>query len=405
MDAFFKSKLGGLETDPTAAPLLHPLIQHFYNETTGAAIKQQQDDTLNTAVQTIQARALYSYKNADPSFSWSTGYSQLTGLGVAPTQASSMMVHAIGEAAVQAGNPKLIDQYLPKPGEVPGGVSPGDVPANAQYLDQARARATDVAAKNNKVALTSSENSLASLAVQHKDISGPLLQYLQTPGADPHFAMSIHDFANTIGKQDEADQLDSGSAARVTASIATGDISNPRQLVDAVNNSGLDPKARDQLLSKGLDTLKSVQSAGQDDPAMKAMQSDLDSRYKPGTNPLTGKFNNEAAASQHAGILLDYRTEYQAAIKGGTSTQLAAQQAYDAVQKKWGDPIETAKLAPKSEPLNDVDQMSVIQTHDAKALHVHGITSGDIRRLHGLGMVSDDDARAAYTAIIQRTQH
>ena len=106
--------------------------------------------------------------------------------------------------------------------------------------------------------------------LSRKDPTAMLHAYAAMPSADPHFIETAYDWYKNLDKQGTEDQLDTGAAAGVIASIARGDITSAPQILQGIDAAGITGKAKSQMIERALGALKSVQSTNQDDPAMKA---------------------------------------------------------------------------------------------------------------------------------------
>lgn len=411
LDDFFRSRLGGLDKDPEAARVIAPMIQHFMNEAAGQRVERDIKMTQQNAEDTAQALAMHAAHANDGSFTWDEQFKKMTQVyGGDKRAASQALVHSLGEAAVQARNPGLIDLFLPAKTKLEDGQEidgPGQTPANAAYLDEARSRARVLMDQDNKKVIQSSETGIMDRVLSGQDPRAMLHQYAGMPGADPHFLESAFNWYRELTKAHTEDELDTGAASSVIAGVAKGDITSANQVLQAVTEAHITGKAKSQLIDKALTTLRTVQTTDVDDPAFRAGQQYIDSQYKPGINPLTGKFQNPAAANQHAGILLDYRTEVAKQIKNGTGPEEAANNALTTVQQKWGQPIESADMKVHNNgpaPATDLDQATVIKNApgNPKAFYNSRVNAGDIKRLRDLNMISDTEAATAAQLVIDR---
>ena len=246
-----------------------------------------------------------------------------------------------------------------------------------------------------KAIVKNAETGIMNNILSAKDQTAALHAYATLPGADPSFLEKAANWQHERFEQGQAAALDSGSSAKIIGDIASNQITTPAQILDAVTAANLQGKAKADMLTKALSTLGEVQKVGSDDPSMKAYLADLDQRYKPGTDPLTGKFSNTAAAQQHADVLLNYRRQ----VIAGT----APQDAWTNVQKTAGAPIELADVTPKIRnltPANDADRAQVVKSADPTALASAGVTGSDLRRLRDSGQISADEAAKAATVLL-----
>lgn len=417
LQSLFTQRLGGLEKDSEAAHVMQPMIMHTMNTLTGQRVQQHTEHLIQQGIDNATSLAVRQATRGDGSFNWSDQLTALTGVYSGDRHAASgALMHAVAQATIQAQDPGLPDKlgipdkvtFTGKDGVQQTIDGPMYVPGNAQILEEAKAKALELQTKTNHVQVMSVENQIAAGVIQDKDPSQALLQYAKMPGANPAFLVSMSNFYKEKDKANVDDQLNGSAFYGVLADVARGNLTTAPQIDAAISSSGLSGKARVQAFGKGMEALRTTQSTNQDDPAVQGGVKYLDEQYKPGTDPLTGKFNNPAAVSQHSGIMLDFRTEVQKKIGQGIAAEDAANQTIQDVKKKWGDPVELSKSATHGQPTTDVDRASQIMSAmktPASLAHM-GLTSPELQRLRDIGYLSSADVdQVARTLLAQRQPH
>lgn len=414
-DAELRTQLSGLETDPDAARVMAPLIQRSLNTIAGQRISQQIEQTQQSGIDNATALAVRQASRGDGSFNWNDQFTALTQVYQGDKHKASMaLVHAVGQATIQAQDPTLPDKldipdkitFTDKLGNTQTLDGPMYVPGNAQVLEEAKAKALELQTKSNHAVVMSTENQIAAGVLQDKDPTQALLQYSKMPGATPAFLVSMSNFYKERDKAGIEDDLNSPAFASVQRDVLLGNTTTAPQLVASIEHAGLTGKAYVQAMQKGLDGLRATQTTNQDDPAVRGGVQYLDSMYRPGADPITGKFNNTAAVGQHAGVIMDYRGEVEQLMKGGKSSEEASNTAMQDVQKKWGDPVENPRAKSNRAPVTDVDRaaaiMSALKSPEQMAqLHVNG---SDIKRLRDIGYLTPADAETAARAALAKHQ-
>lgn len=279
-------------------------------------------------------------------------------------------------------------------------------PATQKMYDAAVHEATEqqklnlgAADKFNKDAtkawLKGTESDVMNNILSGRDVTAQLHQYATTPGADPDFIEKAANWQHERFKQGQEDSVDGSQVASIQHDIAMGQVSSAADVMNALDKAKLTGQARVQAATKLTGYLKEVQSTQADAPEMKMYLSSLEAQYKP-TTDITGKFDHPAAAQQQADLLLDYRKQM---LAPGAD----AKSAYDAVQKKYGPPIDADKTITRLQPAaNDIDRAKVVKSGDQTSLFSSGVTSADLKRLRDSGQISSDDANKAAIALLSR---
>jgi hypothetical protein len=402
MDDFFRSRLAGLEKDPEAAKIVAPMLQHALNEMAGTKVRDSIAQTRQGAADVATALAMHAAQSGDGSFKWSEQFDKLTQVyGGDRHAASTALVQAVGEAAVQAHKPSIIDTLLPQSTTLADGqqiAGPGSTPENASYLDSARRRATslqneDIKQSNEKVAA-----SITNQVLSGKDPTALLHAYLGQPGADPAFARSTLDWFKSLSRQNDADQLDTGAAANITVSVAKGDISSTAQLVTAAQSAGITGKALSQLIKQNTSLLATTQAVDQNDPAYRDGRSWIERTYKPATDQL-GRLLHPAAGQQQADAMREFSATYQKLLTQGKSSIEAAATATNQVIADRGKPMEQAG-SDNIDTSTPYGRVQIIKDGNPKVLKASGLTGSDIKALVASGQITDEQGRAAVAAIL-----
>lgn len=406
-DDFLRSRLGGLDTDPNAAKIMGPMVQHAMNEIAGAKNHQEIVHTQQLAEDTASGLLLNDIQHGTNSFVVNDQLTKLSQVyGGDMHAARSALVHAVGEAAVTGGDPSVITKYLPNGVDFGNGATL--TPENQQYLDNARARATEAQQRNNQAVVRQSEDNIASAMLQNKDPTEMLHAYLQLPGAHAETALSMYDWYYRRGKQREQDSVDNNQNTwDMDRAIAGGDITNGGDLLKWLSDRGVgNTKAGNMMFQRGMNNIRTFQNTSGDDPDYRALYTSLDQKYKPGVNPMTGKFLNDSANSQHAGVLLDFRAEYNQYQKGGMSSPEAARKAAAQVEGKYGTPVEDPSNRTGGNwqaPKDDISQAQIVRDawKDPSALARSAISAKDLVRLRDTGMISSADADRTAAQLLQ----
>jgi hypothetical protein len=120
-DQFMRGQLGGLETDPTAAETLLPLVQHSANESLGRFLqyKHQQNfsDGLTTSVQLAQSQLQHGGTLFDYEKQLGTLTALAVGAGGSRSDAKTALDTGLIQAAVANHNGALMDLIKPAPGQ------------------------------------------------------------------------------------------------------------------------------------------------------------------------------------------------------------------------------------------------------------------------------------------------
>lgn len=400
----------GQEKDPEAAKAMAPILQHTFQEILGERNMQEIKGAQQSAEDTITGQLVHDAQENTSLFNRDEALQTLQQVyGPDKRGALSALVHSVGEGAVQGADPSIIDKILPASTDFGGGVRM--TPQDLAYLDQAKSRALETQQKANHANVVSAQDTITGGMLSGKDPMAALQNYVKMPGADADWAMHAASWYYQRGKERQADAVDNNSNTwDMDRATSDGTITNSGQLLSWLTDRGVgNTKAGNMMFQRGMSNIRSFQNTTTDDPDYRASYADISQLYKPATNPMTGKFLNEAANSQQAGALLDYRTEYNAQVKQGKSSTDAARQASQNVRAKWGDPVESSNgtLSNRRQPQSDADQATVVSNaaKNPQAFHGSGIKSSDITRLMDLGMVSRDDATAALRLIVARTQH
>jgi hypothetical protein len=409
LDDMLRTDLSHLTGDPQSARVVAPMVQHFMNEVAGQRTERDIKNNQSAAEDSAQAIAMHAARTNDGSFNWQEQFDKLSGVyGGDRRAASQALVHSIGAAAVAAKDPSIIDKFIPESTKTADGqtlAGPGQTPENEAYLTEARAHA--VAAQKGQWTEDRGKDAvtITTAIIAGKDPRAMLRDYAAKPGADHSFIEGAWNFYQSQRRQGEADALDSPTAYAIQRKISVGEVTTPAQLVQEVNASGLQGKAASQMLTKGLDTLRNVQSVGQDDPSVRAGASEIDGTYKPVTGP-AGNILTPAAAAQHTAAMADYRQLVQQYMHNGKSGDEAAVMATQDVKKKYGssmnNPDGTANTSGKM-PRTDNEQAAVVRTQGTSAPQLinAGINADALRHLYDTGSISFVDYEAATQTLIQ----
>jgi hypothetical protein len=397
---------GDQEKDPTIANVLAPIMQHTLNEITAASYQHKIRTDQQTAEDSTQAGVMHAIQFSTP-ISIPMELDKLTKVyGSDARQGREALVHAIGEAAVATANPDAITKYLPPGIDLGGGATL--TPENQQYLDAAKNRALEAQTRGNHVAAQSAANGIADSMLSGTDPTAQLHDYLKIPGASATEALDMFNWYYRRGKERASDSVDNDhNTWDMDRALASGDITSGSQLIGWLSQRGVgNTKAGNQLLQRGMSNLRSFQSANADDPDYRAGLSFISNVYKPGVNPLTGKFMNDAANSQQAGAMVDYRQLYQQQLRiQGTSATDAARKAQKAVLDKWGDPVEsTTRKQTGALPKTYADEVDAVRQAGAnpKAFLDANISGNDIAAMRDSGLISQEEAANAAQVRLSR---
>jgi hypothetical protein len=408
LDDYLRSRLNGLDKDPAAAKVMAPMIQGFMKEQFAQRTEQTIRNTQQASIDTTAAMAVHAMASGDGSFDTKEQLQKLVAANFGNQRAGrDALVEAVSTATIMARNPNIADKLLPEGIDFGGGATL--TPENLMKLNAAKQHAQTLYKQDQERAVKGAEDQISDMMLSNKDPLDAIHAYLKIPGANADFALHAYDWFYKRGKEREMDSVDNN---RITwdmdRSVSSGEITNSGQLLKFLGDSGVgNTKAGNTMFNRGMQAIRANQNTMVDDPDYRAAYSNLATLYKPATNPVTGKFLNDAANSQQAGILSDFRTEYNQAVKVGQSSTEAARAAATAVKKKWGDPVESANGTLKSntpQPKNDVDQAAVIRdaAKSPTAFHASGVTMQDVIRLSNTGLISPDEGELAARLIIAK---
>ncbi len=325
------------------------------------------------------------------------------------TQGNQLLLSSLANLAITKGSPELLtgmpDSWADGTPTPKGSGDPRTIEQFRQAVKQAELQKTmfldhaqSVTNDDQKAAVRGAEVSMMNGVLSGKDQTAALHAYATLPGADPSFIEKAANWQHERYQQGQADQVDNnGATASLLSDIALGKVKTGAQIMTAVQNAGLGNKAAAAMVSKGLSTLADVQKTNADDPEAKAYASDLDKRYAPSVDKITGKFDNPAAVQQHADVLLDFNRQRA----NGTD----ANTAWQNVQKTHGDPLELANEAKAQRnlaPVNDNERAKIVAGGDSKAFDASGITAADLRRMQNSGQITSDAATKAAMLILAR---
>jgi hypothetical protein len=403
-DIFKQAFPGGAEQDPVVAKLIGPLVQHTFNEITGASYQASIQSTQQGAEDAQTALAVHDAQNPGGGlFNVQQSLDTMTKVfGGDARKGREALVQSVGEAAVQSGQPGLIDRLLPNGLDLGNGATL--TPQNLAYLDGARNRATAAAQKTNEQALKSAGMAVVQAIGAGKDPSATLDAYSKMPGADPNFYRSQLDWFRSQGADNASRAINTGDAADLQASIASGSITSVEQAQQFVAARGYKAGAAVDLMTHAGSWLSAVQHTNQDDPQFRAQQDRLNELYHT-IDPLTGQWTSVDSKMQHANVMLSYVTNYTQAVQQGTAPAQAAQQAADKAQKQWGDPKSQTDAQQKM-PTDNYSAAAYIRNsanRTPSALKAAGIDGTRIKTLRDANLLSADEANAAATALLTQS--
>jgi hypothetical protein len=410
VDGLLRQQLGGLEKDPDAAKAITPLVTQFMNEVGGQRIQQQANNTRKAAVNNATQMASMDASMGMKTFDFSQQRDTLTKLfGGDSVTATAVLSQSLIDTAVAKHDPKILDMipqsFVDAKGNTQAG--PAAAPATAFKIAEARQKINVLQQDDNKIASNKSQLTIMSSVLRFQNPTAQLQQYAGMPGADPKFLPSAMAFFHTMNTNAAADVSDGSFGAALVGKIAKGDITNTSQLLTEIQGAGLSGKAASAVLSHGMAALKSVEGIDQDNTQYKAGTTYVDQMYAPSVNPLTHKFDNPAAVQQHAGAMLDFRTEAQNLIQQGKSPEEATNQALKQVQEKWGEPLGMATKS-QAMPTTDADKVAAIMNAEKNPqtlLQAH-ITGAYLSHLRDTGAISSDAAaHAAKLILAARSSH
>jgi hypothetical protein len=414
-NAVLQQDLGGLEKDPNAARVLLPMVESTLKKISGDRVNENIENTIQQGIDNSTALAVRQAQANDGSWNFQQQLDKLTQVyatrGGRPA-AQEALFRSIATAMVQSHDPTL-DKKLNIPDKVTFTDSNGLTqtidgplysPKNYATLETAREKALELQTKDNHAAVMQTETGITSGILQNKEPTQALIQYLQMPGANPAFAVSMMNFYKERDKQGADDEVNSPAFANIQRDVLVGNITTANQVAKAVDDAHLTGKARVQAYQKALDGLRTTQTTNQDDPAVRGGVAYLDQMYRPGADPITGKFNNPAAVSQHAGVLTAYRTEVEQLIKQGKSAEDASNTALGDVQKAWKEPVEQPKNSAAHAAKDDLGRVNMIRNaaKDPAAFNAAGITAQDVVRYRDAGYYTQAEGVAAMNLIIAR---
>lgn len=408
IDDYLRSRLNGLDKDPAAAKVMAPMIQNFMKEQFAQRTEQTIRNTQQASIDTTAAMAVHAMASNDGSFDTKEQLQKLVNANFGNQRAGrDALVEAVATATIMGRNPNIADKFLPEGTDFGNGATL--TPENIMKLQAAKQHAQGLYKQDQERAVKGAEDQISDMMLSNKDPLDAIHAYLKVPGASADFALHAYDWFYRRGKEREMDSVENNHITwDMDRGVSSGEITNSGQLLKYLSDSGVgNSKAGNMMFNRGMQALRANQNTMVDDPDYRAAYSNLASLYKPATNPVTGKFLNDAANSQQAGLLADFRTEYNQAVRGGQSSTEAARTAAEAAKKKWGDPVESSNGTLKSnapQPKSDVDQAAVIRDapKSPAAFHASGITMQDVMRLSSTGLISPEQGELAARLIIAK---
>jgi hypothetical protein len=402
-DNMLRTKLAGLDTDPISAKAIGQIVLSAHEQLLTQRMEQQITTDRQTGISnatTLAAAQASLPPGSTPVFNYSDQLSTMKGLnGGNVVTAKAQLDQALIDTAVAQHQTGILGLIQAAPGE------PGLAPDLQLKISEAQKRIQLLQQSDNEAWNKQAQNPIMSSILKGQDPTAQLQTYLAHPGADSRFAQEAMGFYHSLSTDQANDQLDSGRAAQVTADILSGKTTSAQQLLQAGQDAGVTGKALQQLLRNGLSTLSEVQRTNEDDPSMRAGLSYLQQYYRPETGPL-GQLTNSAQLVQQNSAVLQYRQDYQKALKQGMSADEAMTTTLTAVQQKFGKPMQSAATT-TALPKTDAERASYLRNSsnvNPAGLSVAGINPSTIKSLRDSNQIDADTASAALRAYLAGTQ-